>query len=66
MMRLGGWVSCRSRLFELALVEFLKGRRQEHILARLNEVYSGEAESSETMLLRHMKEKVRGVLEDWC
>lgn len=54
----------RSRLFALAVVDFLKRQRDEQMLARLNEVYAGGMEASEKRLLKGMKAKVGKVVKD--
>ena len=54
----------RSRLFALAVLDFLKRQRQEQILLRLNEVYGKGPEAAETRLLKGVKSKVRGTLKD--
>jgi len=56
----------RSRLFALAVGEFLQRRRREQMLRRLNEVYEKGAEPAEKRLLRGIKSKVRrSVNERW-
>jgi metal-responsive CopG/Arc/MetJ family transcriptional regulator len=56
----------RSRLFTLAVDEFLQRRRHEQMLLRLNEVYKDEAETAEKRLLNGIKSKVRrAVKERW-
>ncbi len=56
----------RSRLFALALGDFLQRHRQEQILARLNEVYAKEAKPNEKLLLRGIKAKIRrGLKKSW-
>jgi hypothetical protein len=54
----------RSRLFALALADFLQRHRQEQMLLRLNEVYAKEIEPREKRLLSAIKAKVRPVLKD--
>jgi metal-responsive CopG/Arc/MetJ family transcriptional regulator len=54
----------RSRLFALAVVDFLKRQRDEQMLARLNEVYATGMEASEKRLLKGMKAKFRQVVKD--
>jgi predicted transcriptional regulator len=54
----------RSRLFSLAVGEFLERQRQEQMLRRLNEVYSEGREPSEKVLLESIKRKVRRVLKE--
>jgi predicted transcriptional regulator len=56
----------RSRLFALAVGDFLQRQRQEHMLARLNDVYAGGLEPAEKALLKRIKAKVRpAVKERW-
>lgn len=56
----------RSRLFSLAVDDFLKRQQQEKMLRRLNEIYAGGVERSEKRLLKGIKKKVhRTVKEDW-
>ena len=55
----------RSRLFALAVADFLNRQRREEMLRRLNEVYSS-GPASEKRLLRGIKDKVRrSVKERW-
>ena len=49
----------RSRLFALAVGDFLQRQRQEQMLLRLNEVYSNNVEPAEKRLLKGIKAKVR-------
>jgi metal-responsive CopG/Arc/MetJ family transcriptional regulator len=53
----------RSRLFALAVGDFLARQRQEQMLARLNKVYAGPAES-ETRLLKGMRSKMHRTLKE--
>ena len=56
----------RSRLFALAVSNFLQRQRREQMLLRLNEVYAGGMEPAETPLLKGIKAKVRrAVKERW-
>ena len=56
----------RSRLFALAVGDFLQRQRQEQMLRRLNEVYANGPEPAEKGLLKGMKAKVRRtVRERW-
>jgi metal-responsive CopG/Arc/MetJ family transcriptional regulator len=56
----------RSRLFVLAIGNFLGQRRREQMLLRLNEVYAGAVEPAEEPLLKEIKAKVRrSVKERW-
>jgi hypothetical protein len=56
----------RSRLFALAVGDFLKRQQREQILRRLNEVYAGGKEPREKPLLKAIKTKVRrAVKQPW-
>jgi metal-responsive CopG/Arc/MetJ family transcriptional regulator len=56
----------RSRLFALAVGDFLQRQRQEQMLLRLNEVYANDVEPREKRLLKRIKAKVRpAVKEPW-
>lgn len=54
----------RSRLFALAVPDFLKRQRDEQVLARLNEVYAKGTEPSEKRLLKDIKAKVRHAMKE--
>jgi metal-responsive CopG/Arc/MetJ family transcriptional regulator len=54
----------RSRLFALAVGEFLQRQRQEQMLLRLNEVYTNGVEPSEKRLLKGIKAKVRRTMKE--
>jgi metal-responsive CopG/Arc/MetJ family transcriptional regulator len=54
----------RSRLFALAVGDFLQRQRQEQMLQRLNEVYANGAESAERTLLKKIKAKVRPTVKE--
>ena len=54
----------RSRLFALAVGDFLQRQRQEEMLRRLNEVYANGAEPAEKVLLKGIKAKVRRVAKE--
>ena len=54
----------RSRVFALAVGEFMRRERREQMLARLNEVYAKEVEPSEKRLLKSIKAKVRPTVKD--
>jgi metal-responsive CopG/Arc/MetJ family transcriptional regulator len=47
----------RSRLFTLAVGDFLQRQRQEQMLLRLNEVYGNGMERAEKRLLKGIKAK---------
>ena len=56
----------RSRLFALAVGDFLQRQRREQMLLRLNEVYAAAPEPAETPLLKGIKAKMRrAVKERW-
>jgi len=56
----------RSRLFALAVGDFLKRQRGEQMLLRLNEVYANGLEPAERRLLKAIKAKIRRtVKETW-
>jgi hypothetical protein len=56
----------RSRLFALAVSDFLKRQRREQMLCLLNEVYGIGREPAEQPLLKGIKAKVRrAVKECW-
>jgi hypothetical protein len=56
----------RSRLFAVAVSDFLRRRRAEEMLLRLNEVYADGLEPEDKHLLHRMKTKVRRtVKENW-
>jgi antitoxin MazE6 len=54
----------RSRLFAMAVGDFLQRQRQEQMLRRLNEVYAGATEPAEKRLLKGIKAKVRRTVEE--
>jgi metal-responsive CopG/Arc/MetJ family transcriptional regulator len=53
----------RSRLFAMAVGDFLQRQRREQMLLRLNEVYAGGSET-ETPLLERIKVKVRRTVKE--
>ena len=56
----------RSRLFALAVGDFLQQQRREQMLLRLNQVYAEGMEPAERPLLKGIKAKVRrAVKERW-
>ncbi len=56
----------RSRLFALAVGDFLQRQRREQMLNRLNEIYADGMEAEEKALLTGMKRKLRrAVKERW-
>jgi hypothetical protein len=54
----------RSRLFAVAVGEFLRRQRQEQMLSRLNEVYANRAEPAEKVLLKGIKATVRPTVKE--
>jgi metal-responsive CopG/Arc/MetJ family transcriptional regulator len=54
----------RSRLFAVAVRDFLQRQQQEQMLLRLNEVYAGAPEPAEKRVLKGIKAKVRRTLKD--
>ena len=53
----------RSRLFALAVGDFLERQRREKMLHDLNEVYGESREPAEERLLKGIKRKVRRVVK---
>ena len=54
----------RSRLFSLAVGDFLQRQRQEQMLRRLNEVYADPLEPAEKSLLKGIRAKVRRTVKE--
>jgi metal-responsive CopG/Arc/MetJ family transcriptional regulator len=54
----------RSRLFSLALSEYLLRRRREQMMLQLNEVYANGQDQPEKRLLRGIKSKVRKTVKE--
>jgi hypothetical protein len=54
----------RSRLFAVAVRDFLQRQRQEQMLLRLNEIYTDQRQPSEKRLLRGVKAKMRRTVKD--
>jgi antitoxin MazE6 len=54
----------RSRLFAVAVRDFLQRQQQEQMLLRLNEVYANAPEPPERRVLKGIKSKVRRTLKD--
>jgi hypothetical protein len=48
----------------MAVGDFLRRRRREEMLLRLNEVYANERESAEKSLLKEIKAKTRRTVRD--
>jgi metal-responsive CopG/Arc/MetJ family transcriptional regulator len=51
----------RSRLFSLAVEDYLRHRRQEQLLDQLNQAYSNEPNSAEAL---NLKAKFRSIIQD--
>ena len=54
----------RSRLFAIAVGDFLQRRSRERMLLQLNEVYAKSAEPAEKRLLKGIKGKVRAAVKE--
>jgi metal-responsive CopG/Arc/MetJ family transcriptional regulator len=54
----------RSRLFALAVGEFLKRQQREEMLRRLNEVYANGVDPAEKRLVTGIKNKLRPVVKE--
>ena len=54
----------RSRLFALAMGDFLQRQRREQMLLRLNEVYADCMEPAGETVLKGIKAKVRRAVKD--
>ena len=54
----------RSRLFALAVGDFLQRQRREQMLRQLNEVYAEGMEPVEALRLKGIKAKVRGAIKE--
>jgi metal-responsive CopG/Arc/MetJ family transcriptional regulator len=54
----------RSRLFAMAVGDFLQRQRQEQMLLQLNRVYANGIEPAEKHLLKGIKAKVRGTVKE--
>jgi metal-responsive CopG/Arc/MetJ family transcriptional regulator len=54
----------RSGLFALAVGEFLKRRRREEVLLRLNEVYANGVDPAEKRLADRIKSKLRPTVKE--
>lgn len=54
----------RSRLFAMAVGDFLQLKRREQMLLRLNEVYAEGMETAETPLLKGIRAKVRRTVKE--
>lgn len=54
----------RSRLFALAVADFLQRQRREQMLLRLNEVYGNGVEPAERRLVKGIKAKIRRTVKE--
>lgn len=54
----------RSRLFALAVDDFLQRQRKEQMLRRLNEVYANGLEPGEKGLLKGIRTRARRMVKD--
>jgi hypothetical protein len=54
----------RSRIFALAVGEFLERRRREEMLLRLNEVYANGVDPAEKRLVARIKNKLRPAMKE--
>ena len=54
----------RSRLFSVAVGDFLKRKREEQMLHRLNEVYADAMQPAEKRLLKGFKARVRRTVKE--
>ena len=54
----------RSRLFTLAVGEFLKRQRREEMLLRLNEVYANAVDPADKRLVARIKNKLRPTVKE--
>ena len=54
----------RSRLFSLALEDYLRDRRNRKILEQLNRVYSGAPSPADKRLTGRMKKKFRATVQE--
>jgi antitoxin MazE6 len=54
----------RSRLFALAVGDFLERQRRERMLLRLNEVYADGMKPAEKRLLKGIRAKVRRAVKE--
>lgn len=53
----------RSRLFAVAISEFLKRKKQEQMLRQLNEIYAEGITPVDKRVLRQIKARVRRIAE---
>jgi hypothetical protein len=54
----------RSRLFSIALEAYLRDRRQQETLERLNRAYAGKPDPTNGPIVKRMKTKFRSTIRD--
>jgi metal-responsive CopG/Arc/MetJ family transcriptional regulator len=54
----------RSRLFALALRDYLRRNQQQQLVEQLNRVYAGKLDLSDKQITRRMKNKFRATIKD--
>jgi metal-responsive CopG/Arc/MetJ family transcriptional regulator len=54
----------RSRLFSLALEDYLRKREQERIVEQLDQSYGGESDAAEKRTVARLKTKFRPVMKE--
>lgn len=54
----------RSRLFSMALEDYLRQRRQEQMIEQLNQVYSDQPDPAEARTAHSMKTKFRRTIKE--
>ena len=55
----------RSRLFSLALEDYLRHRRQERMIEQLNRAYADHPNPADTRTAKRMKAKFRSIKDRW-
>jgi metal-responsive CopG/Arc/MetJ family transcriptional regulator len=55
----------RSRLFAVALEEFIERRRNRDLLDRINKVYSEKPDAVERKYLKKMRQRQRKMIDQW-
>ena len=54
----------RSRLFVMALEDYIHRHQNRRLLEKINQAYQGQSEASEQKRVRHMKRLHRAVVEN--
>jgi Arc/MetJ family transcription regulator len=54
----------RSRLFALALRDYLRRNQQQQLVEQLNRVYAGKPDLPDKQITRRMKHKFRATIKD--